>query len=391
MIKKIGVLTSGGDAPGMNAAVRAVTRAAIRKGMQVYGIRRGYNGLINGDVFEMNERSVSDIIQRGGTMLYTARCPEFRTEEGVEKARAKCEELGLEGIVVIGGDGSFRGAADLSAKGILCVGLPGTIDNDISCTEYTIGYDTAMNTVVEMVDKLRDTTQSHDRCSVVEVMGRGAGYIALNAGIACGATYVITSEIPYDLDKVAKKMLESRKTGKQHFIIVVSEGVGHSDEIARTLQDKTGIEARTTILGHVQRGGAPTVRDRVVASQMAYYAVELLSQGIGNRVVGMQNSKIVDFDIQEALSMKKPFRGRALSYCRRNCFLISSQTGKSYEYWHQSRKLCVKCLADRELLSGRRALKKTCGTVFASRCMHKGKPFHNGSFVQISTNLGGFL
>ena len=307
MIKKIGVLTSGGDAPGMNAAVRAVTRAAIRKGMQVYGIRRGYNGLINGDVFEMNERSVSDIIQRGGTMLYTARCPEFRTEEGVEKARAKCEELGLKGIVVIGGDGSFRGAADLSAKGILCVGLPGTIDNDISCTEYTIGYDTAMNTVVEMVDKLRDTTQSHDRCSVVEVMGRGAGYIALNAGIACGATYVITSEIPYDLDKVAKKMLESRKTGKQHFIIVVSEGVGHSDEIARTLQDKTGIEARTTILGHVQRGGAPTVRDRVVASQMAYYAVELLSQGIGNRVVGMQNSKIVDFDIQEALSMKKPF------------------------------------------------------------------------------------
>ena len=307
MIKKIGILTSGGDAPGMNAAVRAVTRAAIRKGMQVYGIRRGYNGLINGDVFEMNERSVSDIIQRGGTMLYTARCPEFRTEEGVEKAKAKCEELGLEGIVVIGGDGSFRGAADLSAKGILCVGLPGTIDNDIACTEYTIGYDTAMNTVVEMVDKLRDTTQSHDRCSVVEVMGRGAGYIALNAGIACGATYVITSEIPYDLDVVAKKMLESKKTGKQHFIIVVSEGVGHSDEIARTLQEKTEIEARTTILGHVQRGGSPTVRDRVVASQMGYYAVELLSQGIGNRVVGMQNRKIVDFDIQEALAMKKPF------------------------------------------------------------------------------------
>lgn len=307
MIKKIGILTSGGDAPGMNAAVRAVTRAAIRKGMQVYGIRRGYNGLINGDVFEMNERSVSDIIQRGGTMLYTARCPEFRTEEGVEKAKAKCEELGLEGIVVIGGDGSFRGAADLSAKGILCVGLPGTIDNDIACTEYTIGYDTAMNTVVEMVDKLRDTTQSHDRCSVVEVMGRGAGYIALNAGIACGATYVITSEIPYDLDVVAKKMLESKKTGKQHFIIVVSEGVGHSDEIARTLQEKTEIEARTTILGHVQRGGSPTVRDRVVASQMGYYAVELLSQGIGNRVVGMQNNKIVDFDIQEALAMKKPF------------------------------------------------------------------------------------
>ena len=307
MLKKIGVLTSGGDAPGMNAAVRAVTRAAIRMGMQVYGIRRGYNGLINGDVIEMNERSVSDIIQRGGTMLYTARCPEFRTEEGVNKAKDKCKELGLEGIVVIGGDGSFRGAADLSAKGILCVGLPGTIDNDISCTEYTIGYDTAMNTAMEMVDKLIDTAQSHDRCSVVEVMGRGAGFIAVNTGVACGATYVITSEVPYDLDVIAKKMLESRKTGKQHFIIIVSEGVGHSDEIARTLQEKTGIEARTTILGHVQRGGSPTVRDRVVASQMGYYAVNLLSQGIGNRVVGMQNNKIVDYDIQEALSMKKPF------------------------------------------------------------------------------------
>ena len=307
MLKKIGVLTSGGDAPGMNAAVRAVTRAAIRMGMQVYGIRRGYNGLINGDVIEMNERSVSDIIQRGGTMLYTARCPEFRTEEGVNKAKDKCKELGLEGIVVIGGDGSFRGAADLSAKGILCVGLPGTIDNDISCTEYTIGYDTAMNTAMEMVDKLRDTAQSHDRCSVVEVMGRGAGFIAVNTGVACGATYVITSEVPYDLDVIAKKMLESRKTGKQHFIIIVSEGVGHSDEIARTLQEKTGIEARTTILGHVQRGGSPTVRDRVVASQMGYYAVNLLSQGIGNRVVGMQNNNIVDCGIQEALSMKKPF------------------------------------------------------------------------------------
>lgn len=307
MLKKIGVLTSGGDAPGMNAAVRAVTRAAIRKGMQVYGIRRGYNGLINGDVIELKQRSVSDIIQRGGTMLYTARCPEFRTDEGVEKAKEKCVELGLEGIVVIGGDGSFRGAADLSAKGILCVGLPGTIDNDISCTEYTIGYDTAMNTAMQMVDKLRDTTQSHDRCSVVEVMGRGAGYIALNAGVACGAAYVITSEVPYDLDDIARRMLESQKTGKQHFIIIVSEGVGHSEEIARTLQDKTGIEARTTILGHVQRGGSPTVRDRVVASQMGYYAVDLLCQGIGNRVVGMKDHRIVDFDIQDALSMKKPF------------------------------------------------------------------------------------
>ncbi len=303
----IGVLTSGGDAPGMNAAVRAVTRAAIKKGFKVMGIHRGYNGLLNGDFVELNVRSVCDIIQRGGTYLYTARCPEFRTAEGVKKGADKCKELGLSGIVVIGGDGSFRGAADLSAEGIPCVGLPGTIDNDIACTEYTIGYDTAMNTALEMVDKIRDTAQSHDRCSVVEVMGRNAGYIAVNTGIACGALDIITTEMPYDLDEIAKKMLETRKQGKQHFIIVVSEGVGHSTEIAQIIQEKTGIESRATILGHVQRGGAPTVRDRVVASQMGYYAVDLLAQGIGNRVVGMQNNKIVDFDIQEALSMKKPF------------------------------------------------------------------------------------
>ena len=307
MIKTIGVLTSGGDAPGMNAAVRAVARTAISRGIKVYGIRRGYNGLINGDIIEMNERSVSDILQKGGTCLYTARCPEFRTAEGVDKAVAKCKEIGLEGIVVIGGDGSFRGAADLSAKGILCIGLPGTIDNDIACTEYTIGYDTAMNTALEMVDKIRDTAQSHDRCSVVEVMGRNAGYIAVNTGIACGATEIITKEMPYDLDEVAKKMLETRKTGKQHFIIVVAEGVGHSQEIAQTLQEKTGIEARATILGHVQRGGSPTLRDRVIASLMGNYAVDLLTQGIGNRVVGIQKSEIVDFDIQEALAMKKEF------------------------------------------------------------------------------------
>jgi len=303
----IGVLTSGGDAPGMNAAVRAVTRAAIKKGFKVMGIHRGYNGLLNGDVVELNVRSVCDIIQRGGTYLYTARCPEFRTAEGVKKGADKCKELGLSGIVVIGGDGSFRGAADLSTEGIPCVGLPGTIDNDIACTEYTIGYDTAMNTALEMVDKIRDTAQSHDRCSVVEVMGRNAGYIAVNTGIACGALDIITTEMPYDLDEIAKKMLETRKQGKQHFIIVVSEGVGHSTEIAQIIQEKTGIESRATILGHVQRGGAPTVRDRVVASQMGYYAVDLLAQGIGNRVVGMQNNKIVDFDIKEALSMKKSF------------------------------------------------------------------------------------
>ncbi len=306
-MKTIGIFTSGGDAPGMNAAVRAVTRTAIKKGMKVHGIRRGYNGLIHGDIIEMDERTVSDIIQRGGTCLYTARCPEFRTEEGLQKAKAKCQELGLEGIVVIGGDGSFRGAADLSARGILCVGLPGTIDNDIACTEYTIGYDTAMNTVVEMVDKLHDTMQSHDRCSVVEVMGRKAGHIAINAGIAVGATAIIVPEREYDLDKIAKKMLESKKTGKEHFIIMVAEGVGNSQKIADILQEKTDIDSRATILGHVQRGGSPTLRDRVVASQMGYYAVELLEQGIGNRVVGMQNNKIVDFDIQEALSMEKPF------------------------------------------------------------------------------------
>ena len=306
-MKKIGVLTSGGDAPGMNAAIRAVVRTAISKGMQVFGINRGYNGLNNGDVYEMNTRSVSSIIQRGGTLLYTARCPEFRTEEGLQKAKKTCEELGLEGIVVIGGDGSFRGAADLSERGILCVGLPGTIDNDIACTEYAIGYDTAMNTVVEMVDKLRDTCHSHDRCCVVEVMGRNAGHIALNTGVACGATFVLVPELPYDLDEVAKKMLETKKTGKQNFIVIVAEGIGHSELIAKTLEAKTGIEARATILGHVQRGGSPTLRDRVVASEMGYYAVELLENDIGNRVVGMQQGKIVDFDIQEALSMKKPF------------------------------------------------------------------------------------
>ncbi len=305
--KKIGVLTSGGDAPGMNAAVRAVVRTALSKGMEVYGIRRGYVGLITGDIFQMDERSVSDIIHRGGTVLYTARCPEFRTEEGVEKARAKCEELGIEGLVVIGGDGSFRGAADLSAKGMLCVGIPGTIDNDIACTDYTIGFDTAMNTAMEMVDKLRDTSQSHDRCSVVEVMGRGAGHIAVNTGIACGATDIITKEVPYDIDKIAKVMLEKKAKGKQHFVVIVAEGVGHSQEIATMLQEKTHIETRATILGHVQRGGNPTLRDRVEATRMGYYAVELLEQGVGNRVVGIKDSKLVDYDIQEALQMQKPY------------------------------------------------------------------------------------
>lgn len=307
MIKKIAVLTSGGDAPGMNAAIRAVVRSAISKGMEVYGVRRGYVGLLTGDIIPMDERSVTDIIHRGGTILYTARCPEFRTEEGVAKARAKCEELGIEGLVVIGGDGSFRGAADLSKMGMLCVGIPGTIDNDISCTDYTIGFDTAMNTAMELVDKLRDTSQSHDRISVVEVMGRGAGHIAVNTGVACGATDIIVQEMDYNLDSIAKVMLEKQSKGKKNFVVVVSEGIGHSQEIASVLQEKTGIEARATILGHVQRGGNPTLRDRVEATRMGCYAVDLLEQGIGNRVVALKDNALVDYDIQEALSMKKSY------------------------------------------------------------------------------------
>ena len=312
MAKKIGVLTSGGDAPGMNAAVRAVTRAALTKGMEVIGIQRGYVGLLNREFVEMTARTVSGIIQRGGTCLYTARCPEFRNMEGVLKGKAVCEELGLEGLVVIGGDGSFRGAGDLSSVGIPCVGIPGTIDNDIQCTEYTIGYDTAMNTAIEMIDKLRDTTQSHDRCSVVEVMGRRAGFIAVNVAIAVGAEAVITLERDYDLDAIAAKMvnIKNSREGKHHFIIVVAEGVGKTDVIAREIQEMTGIESRVTVLGHVQRGGSPTVRDRVLATEMGYHAVELLEQGIGNRIIGLKDGKVYDIDLQEGLAMKKPFLDR---------------------------------------------------------------------------------
>ena len=227
--------------------------------------------------------------------------------QGLQKAKKTCEEQGIEGLVVVGGDGSFRGAADLSARGILSIGVPGTIDNDISMTEYTIGYDTAMNTVVEMVDKLRDTAQSHDRCSVVEVMGRNAGYIALNAGIACGATYIITKEEPFTVNDVISKIIEGQKSGKHHFIVIVAEGIGGSEQLAKEIEQATGVESRATILGHVQRGGSPTVQDRVAASQLGYYAVDLLSKGIGNRVVGLQHNEVVDYDIQEALKMKKEF------------------------------------------------------------------------------------
>lgn len=305
--KTIGVLTSGGDAPGMNAAVRSVVRTALKKGFRVLGIQRGYNGLIHGEMFEMNMRSVSDIIHRGGTILYTARCLEFKEEAGVKKAVDVCKASGIDGIVVIGGDGSFRGAADLSRLGVPCVGIPGTIDNDISCTDYTIGYDTAMNTAVEMIDKIRDTAQSHDRCSVVEVMGRHAGHIALNTGIACGASYIIVPEVEYDVNDVVKKIRTAGELGKHHFIILVAEGIGKVDEISRQIEEATGIETRGTVLGHVQRGGNPSVRDRVVATRMGYRAVELLEQGIGNRVIGIKDSEVVDYDIQEALKMKKTF------------------------------------------------------------------------------------
>jgi 6-phosphofructokinase 1 len=305
-MKTIGVLTSGGDAPGMNAAVRAVVRLGCEKGMRVMGIKRGYNGLMYGDMYEMNLRSVSNIINRGGTVLYSARSPEFKTEEGMQKAIEVCKQVGMEGVVVIGGDGSFRGARDLSLRGIPCVGIPGTIDNDIACCDYTIGYDTAMNTVMQMVDRLRDTTESHDRCSVVEVMGRRAGYIALNAGIACGATTILIPEVDFDFERdVIDRMKRTQKTGKRHFIIIVAEGIGGVSEMAARIEEVTGIESRATVLGHVQRGGCPTVRDRVVASKMGCRAVDLLEQGIGNRVIAMTKDEIVDYDIFEALNMTK--------------------------------------------------------------------------------------
>ena len=307
-IKKIAVLTSGGDAPGMNAAVRAVARTALARGLEVCGVYRGFDGLLNENFLPMNLRTVSDIIHRGGTALYTARSDEFRTLEGQQKAADNCRKHGIEGVVVIGGDGSFCGAQALTHQGIPCIGIPGTIDNDISSTDYTIGFDTAMNTAMHMVDKLRDTTQSHERCSVVEVMGRHAGWLALESGIAVGATAILVPEVEFDIDRdVVAKINETQRSGKKHFIIVVAEGVGSVEEIAKYVEDKTGIESRATILGHVQRGGSPTVRDREMASSMGYYAVKLLTSGASNRVVCYRNGKIVDSDIFEALNMNKPF------------------------------------------------------------------------------------
>ena len=320
-IKRIAVLTSGGDAPGMNAAVRAVVRTACVNGMTVFGVRRGYSGLIKGDLFKMDLRSVSDIIHRGGTKLYTARCPEFEKDPGMLDALETCKKYKIDGLVVIGGDGSFRGALDFSqlkdengklCEGLpLCIGIPGTIDNDIGCTDYTIGYDTCLNTIMEMVDRVRDTTESHDRCSVIEVMGRHAGFLALNAGIAVGATTILVPEFDYDIHHdVIERMRRTQDTGKEHFIIMVAEGVagkieGGVEALARRIEDETKVESRAVVLGHVQRGGAPTCKDRVVASQMGNYAVKLLMKGIGNRVVCMENERVFDLEITEALKMTK--------------------------------------------------------------------------------------
>ena len=305
-IKTIGVLTSGGDAPGMNAALRAVVRTGISKGLRVMGIRKGYHGLIRGDVEEMTLRSVSDIINRGGTILQTARSSEFMTKEGLDKSIEMCKIFGIDAIVVIGGDGSYRGALDLSKLGMPVVGIPGTIDNDIACTEYTIGFDTALNTVKDAIDKIRDTAFSHERCSVVEVMGRHAGHIAVNVAIATGAEVALIPEKEFDLNiDIIKPIIEGRNRGKKHYIVVVAEGVGKATEIAENITKISGVEARATILGHIQRGGSPTARDRVMASIMGARAVEILCEGKQNRIVALKNGKIEDIDINEALQMKK--------------------------------------------------------------------------------------
>lgn len=305
-VRTIGVLTSGGDSPGMNAAVRAVVRAGAAKGLRVMGIRRGYEGLLSGDIFEMTPRTVSDILHRGGTVLQTARSKIFETDEGLSKAISIAKVFELDGLVVIGGDGSFRGARDLSLRGLPTVGIPGTIDNDIGCSDYTIGYDTCLNTVQDAIDKIRDTATSHERCSVVEVMGRSAGHIALNVAVASGAEVVLIPERPYDFDRdVLKPIFEAKQRGKKHNMIIVAEGVGGAVEIAQRIEELTGIETRATILGYIQRGGSPSIRDRVMASEMGVMAVELLSNGIGNRVIAFRNNKVCDFDILEGLNMKK--------------------------------------------------------------------------------------
>ena len=305
-IKTIGVLTSGGDAPGMNAAIRAVVRRGLSSGLNVKGIYKGYNGLLNEEIVDMTARDVSDTIERGGTILYTARCAEFRTPEGQQRGAEICKKHGIDGLVVIGGDGSFAGAQKLANLGINTIGVPGTIDLDIACTEYTIGFDTAVNTAMEAIDKVRDTSTSHERCSIIEVMGRNAGYLAMWCGIANGAEDVLIPEkYDYDEQKLINNIIASRKAGKKHHIIVNAEGIGHSEAMARRIEAATGIETRATILGHMQRGGNPTCKDRVYASMMGALAVDLLVQGKSCRVVGYRHGAFVDFDIDEALAMKK--------------------------------------------------------------------------------------
>ena len=305
-IKRIGVLTSGGDAPGMNACVRAVVRTAMFHGVECYGIRRGYNGLIAGDIIKLDERNIAHIINRGGTVLNTARSKEFMTEEGQKKAVSTCKFLGLEGIVAIGGDGTFRGARALSRHGINVVCIPATIDNDISCTNYSIGFDTAANTAIECIDKLRDTMQSHERCSVVEVMGRNAGYLAMYVGLAVGATAILVPEKPVDFEQdVIEKIRRARFNGFTHYMIVVAEGAGSAAEIAKQIKDAIDLDPRVTVLGHIQRGGSPTGRDRVNATKMGYLAVELLLDGKTNKIVCTNHGTFVDVDIEEGLSMKK--------------------------------------------------------------------------------------
>ena len=305
-IRTIGILTSGGDAPGMNAAIRAVTRTALSKGLKVRGIRRGYHGLLKEEIIDLSARDVSDTIQRGGTILQTARCQAMRTEEGQQKAAAICKKYGIDGLVVIGGDGSFAGAQKLSHLGVNTIGLPGTIDLDIACTDYTIGFDTAVNTAMEAIDKVRDTSTSHERCSIIEVMGRDAGYLALWCGIANGAERILMpEEKDYNEEALISDIMENKKRGKKNYIIINAEGVGDSINMAKRIEEATGIETRATILGHMQRGGSPTCKDRVYASTMGAMAVELLCSGKTNRVVGYKNGRFVDYDIEEALSMKK--------------------------------------------------------------------------------------
>ena len=305
-IKTIGVLTSGGDAPGMNAAIRAVVRRGLSKGIKMKGILKGYNGLLNEEIIDMTAVDVSDTIQKGGTILYTARCAEFRTEEGQKRGAEICKKHGIDGLVVIGGDGSFAGAQKLANLGINTVGVPGTIDLDIACTEYTIGFDTAVNTAMEAIDKVRDTSTSHERVSIIEVMGRNAGYIALWCGIANGAEDILIPEkYDYDEQKIINNIIENRKKGKKHHIIINAEGIGHSQAMAKRIEAATGIETRATILGHMQRGGSPTCKDRVYASTMGALAVDVLLEGKTKRVIGYKNGEYVDFDINEALAMQK--------------------------------------------------------------------------------------